>query len=71
MDKTEFINKLMNFPTEMLRDINGEIIKDAIICIKDNVPFHCWTEDIREDPDAYSYDDYELETFLFHIGPIN
>jgi hypothetical protein len=59
------LQSLKKIPTLSLREIKGEIIKDYIICINDNVTLENWLQDLNDEPDAYSYTSDELEEFIF------
>lgn len=61
------IENLLKAKTETLRDINGEIIKDILIALKDKIALHSVSEDIREAPEDYSYSSYEFEMAIFAL----
>jgi hypothetical protein len=44
------------------------LLQDYNKCLADNVPLHCWIEDIQDDPDAYEYTAEEAKGFIFGIG---
>jgi hypothetical protein len=60
---------LNNFSKEELNDPKiKEMIQDHEICIKDGVAISSWIEDVREAPEDYPYNEYELKGFLDRIS---
>ena len=64
-NQIECLRVLFNHNTPALRDVNPEILRDYLICLKDGVALQSWSEDIQEEPDVYPYSADDLETFLF------
>ena len=62
--QTECLRGLFNCSSATLRDVNAEILRDYLICLKDGVDLQSWLEDVQDEPDAYPYSADDLTTFL-------